>query len=208
MKKLFIIIALAAMSMPASAQETIKLPAPNKNVEMTLFSALQQRKSVREYADKDVDQQTLSQVLWAACGVNRPDDQLITAPSAMNRQDVVVFACTKDGAYRYEPIENELVKVSGKDLRASVAGPQRGVASAPVFLLLVSDQSRFGGHGPGATFGAMDTGYVSQNIYLACTSLGLGTVARYGMDRDALKKELGLADSMTLELNHPIGWLK
>lgn len=208
MKKLLVFIAVAAMTMTVKAQETVKLPSPNKDVAMTLYKALEQRKSVREYADKDVDLQTLSQVLWAACGINRADKGLLTAPSAMNRQDVVVYVCKKDGAFVYKPEANDLTKVSDKDLRTTLAGPQQGVASAPVFLLLVSDQSKFGGNSRGALFGAMDSGYVSQNIYLACASLGLGTVARYGMDRDTLKKELKLSDTMELELNHPIGWLK
>ncbi|SFF90710.1 SagB/ThcOx family dehydrogenase [Prevotella sp. KH2C16] len=208
MKRLLMMMAFVLMGMSAMAQDVIPLPTPDKNVEMSLFTALQRRRSVREYASRPIDLPTLSRVLWAACGISQPESGKITAASAMNRQDIQVYVCGEKGAYLFHPATNELTKVCGKDLRASLAGSQKGVATAPCFLLLVSDQAKFGGRGQGETFGAMDAGYVSQNIYLACTSLGLGTVARYGMDRDTLKRELGLADTQVMELNHPVGWTK
>lgn len=209
MKKILFFTALAMLSLGARAQGITQLPNPNKNAEMSLFSALQQRRSVREYMLKEIDNNTLSQVLWAACGVNRPESGKITAPSARNVQDILLYVVKADGAYLYNPAMNTLTQVSKKDLRKSVASRQEDVATAPVMLVLVSDQSKFGKSGDmDKTFGAMDAGYVSQNIYLACTALGLGTVARATMDEQVLKKELNLNDSQILELNHPIGWDK
>ena len=191
-----------------SAQD-VKLPAPDKNVKMTLMEALQQRASEREFSDKVIDDATLSQVLWAACGINRPDTKKITAPSAINAQDILVYVVRQDGAYLYLPESHSLRKVSSKDLRSEVAGRQVFAASAPVSLVLVSDKSKFGNRSQGAELmGSIDSGYVSENICLVCTALGLATVPRMTMNHDVLHKELGLTDQQVTLLNHPMGWRK
>ena len=102
----------------------------------------------------------------------------ITAASAINMQDVKIYVSSQTGVCLYNAKANTLTKVSDKD----------------------NDRA------PNDKFGAMDTGYVSQNIYLACTALGLKTVARATMDFDTLKRELNLAETSYLELNHPIGY--
>ena len=191
------------------AQNTIKLPEPDKNVPMTLYQALQQRKSVREYSSKDIDDMKLSQLLWAAVGINRPDGHL-TAPTAVNAQDITVYVCRKDGAYLYVAKDNALQKVSDKDLRKEVASAQQFAAEAPISLVIVTDNAKFrGGSTNGPTIsGAIDAGYVSQNIDLACEALGLVTVPRATMDKDALKKELKLTEAQNPILNHPVGYKK
>ena len=191
------------------AQNTIKLPEPDKNVPMTLYQALQQRKSVREYSSKDIDDMKLSQLLWAAVGINRPDGHL-TAPTAVNAQDITVYVCRKDGAYLYVAKDNALHKVSDKDLRKEVASVQQFAAEAPISLVIVTDNAKFrGGSTNGPTIsGAIDAGYVSQNIDLACEALGLVTVPRATMDKDALKKELKLSEAQNPILNHPVGYKK
>ena len=197
-----------ASTLFVSAQN-VKLPEPDKNVSMTLYQALQQRKSVREYSTKDIDDMKLSQLLWAAVGINRPDGHL-TAPTAINAQDITVYVCRKDGAYLYVAKDNTLQKVSDKDLRESVAANQKFAAVAPISLVIVTDNAKFrGGSTNGPTIsGAIDAGYVSQNIDLACEALGLCTVPRATMDKEALKKELKLTDSQNPILNHPIGYKK
>ncbi len=189
--------------------QNVKLPEPDKNVSMTLYQALQQRKSVREYSTKDIDDMKLSQLLWAAVGINRPDGHL-TAPTAINAQDITVYVCRKDGAYLYVAKDNTLQKVSDKDLRKSVASAQAFAAEAPISLVIVTDNAKFrGGSTNGPTIsGAIDAGYVSQNIDLACEALGLCTVPRATMDKEALKKELKLTDSQNPILNHPVGYKK
>jgi len=205
MKKIMMMAAAVLMAGCAVAQD-VQLPEPNKNVAMTLMDALQQRTSQRSYSDKAVDDATLSQVLWAACGINRPDSKRITAPSAINAQDILLYVLRADGAFLYQPISNSLKKVCSEDLRQPMAGPQQFAADAPVGLLLVSDQSKFRAHAE--RYGAMDAGYVSENIYLACTALGLNTVARAMMDAKVLSEKLGLAEHLVPMLNHPIGWPK
>ena len=187
------------------AQEVISLPQPEVNkLSMSLGEALQQRRSLREYSNQEISLQTLSTLLWAACGVSDPATGKITAPSAVNMQDVKVYVCAKDGVCLYNAKANTLTKVSDKDLREAIAGRQAFAKAAPISLVLVSTKDS--NRAPNDKFGAMDAGYVSQNIYLACTALGLKTVARATMDFDTLKRELNLADTSYLELNHPIGY--
>ena len=209
MKKGILTICLSIATVCVMAQDIVKLPEPDKNVPMTLYQALQQRKSVREYSSKDIDDMKLSQLLWAAVGINRPDGHL-TAPTAVNAQDITVYVCRKDGAYLYVAKDNALQKVSDKDLRKEVASAQQFAAEAPVSLVIVTDNAKFrGGSTNGPTIsGAIDAGYVSQNIDLACEALGLVTVPRATMDKDALKKELKLTEAQNPILNHPVGYKK
>ncbi len=204
----FYAIAIALMiGAGAFAQDVIPLPQPkwddNNGGKATLVEVLKNRRSEREYSKEALSDQVLSNVLWAACGINRPAEKKITAPSAINAQDVIVFVCRSDGAFRYDALNNTLIKVSSKDLRKDVAANQAFSAVAPVSLVLVSDLNKF--RSPRAELGAMDAGYVSENICLICTAMGLKTVPRATMNKEVLAKELGLIDNQILELNHPIG---
>ncbi|MBQ7427279.1 MAG: SagB/ThcOx family dehydrogenase [Prevotella sp.] len=205
MKKIILfVLALTTMG-SMQAQEVISLPQPEVNkLAMTLGDALQQRRSERQYSDKEISMQTLSTLLWAACGVSDAKTGKITAPSAINMQDVKVYVCAKNGVCLYNAKANTLTKVSDKDLREAIAGRQAFAKKAPISLVLVSTKDT--DRAPNDKFGAMDAGYVSQNIYLACTALGLKTVARATMDFDVLKRELNLSETSYLELNHPIGY--
>ena len=205
MKKIILfVLALTTMG-SMQAQEVISLPQPEVNkLAMTLGDALQQRRSERQYSDKEISMQTLSTLLWAACGVSDAKTGKITAPSAINMQDVKVYVCAKNGVCLYNAKANTLTKVSDKDLREAIAGRQAFAKKAPISLVLASTKDT--DRAPNDKFGAMDAGYVSQNIYLACTALGLKTVARATMDFDVLKRELNLSETSYLELNHPIGY--
>jgi len=206
MKKTMIALALVTlMSGSALAQDKMELPAPQfdeKSKQVTLVETLSKRQSERSFATTDLTLQELSNILWAACGINRPESKRLTAPSAVNAQDILVYVCRADGTWLYDAVQNTLTRVSTLDLRKAVAGRQEFAATAPVCLLLVSDISRLRGN---REYGAMDAGYVSENIYLICTAMGLKTVARAMMEKDALVRELGLTDSQIPMLNHPIG---
>ena len=205
MKKMILFVLALTWMGSMQAQEVISLPQPEvSKLSMTLGEALGQRRSERQYSDKEISQQTLSTLLWAACGVSDPKTGKITAPSAINMQDVKVYVCTKDGACLYDAKANTLTKVSDKNLLEAIAGRQAFAKAAPVSLVLVSTKDS--DRAPNDKFGAMDAGYVSQNIYLACTALGLKTVARATMDFDVLKRELNLPETSYLELNHPIAY--
>jgi len=205
MKKL-IVLALALMTMGTmQAQDVISLPQPEVNkLSMPLGDVLQKRRSERKYSSQEISLQTLSTILWAACGVSDPKTGKITAPSAINMQDIKIYVCSKDGACLYNAKANTLTKVYDKDLREILAGRQAFAKSAPITLLLVSTKDT--DRSPNERYGAVDAGYVSQNIYLACTALGMKTVARAQMDADALRQALNLPATTLLELNHPIGY--
>ena len=204
MKKLLTLALMMMLSTSMMAQSVQQLPAPkfDKKSNMSLIDVLQKRESVREYAADPLTDQELSNILWGACGINRPESKRLTAPSAVNAQDIIVYVCRADGAWRYDAQQNTLTRITELDLRKAVAGRQPFAANAPVCLLLVSDLSKLRGN---REYGAMDAGYVSENIYLICTAMGLKTVARAMMERDALVRELGLNDSQVPMLNHPIG---
>ena len=205
MKKLLTLALMMMLSTSMMAQSVQQLPAPKfdkKSSSMSLVDVLQKRESVREYAADSLTDQELSNILWGACGINRPESKRLTAPSAVNAQDIIVYVCRADGAWRYDAQQNTLTRITELDLRKAVAGRQPFAANAPVCLLLVSDLSKLRGN---REYGAMDAGYVSENIYLICTAMGLKTVARAMMERDALVRELGLNDSQVPMLNHPIG---
>ena len=205
MKKMILFVLALTWMGSMQAQEVISLPQPEvSKLSMTLGQALQQRRSERQYSNKEISMQTLSTLLWAACGVSDQKTGKITAPSAINMQDVKVYVCSKDGVCLYNAKANTLTKVSDKNLLEAIAGRQAFAKAAPISLVLVSTKDS--DRAPNDKFGAMDAGYVSQNIYLACTALGLKTVARATMDFDVLKRELNLAHTSFLELNHPIGY--
>lgn len=188
----------------------IQLSKPTDN-NVTLLQALKDRHSTRDFSNKEVTDEDLSTILWAACGFNRPESGMITAPSAMNSQDVVVFVFRKDGAFRYEPKDNCLVKVSEKNLRSLVNGPQPFESPAPLAIVIASNNAKLPESIPApvkARLGAIDAGYVSENICLACSALGLSTVPRMTMDTDGLKKELNLDNNFDLVLNNLIGYSK
>ena len=205
MKKLLTLALMMMLSTSMMAQNVQQLPAPKfdkKTSNVSLVEVLQKRESVREYAADPLTDQELSNILWGACGINRPESKRLTAPSAVNAQDIVVYVCRADGAWRYDAQQNTLTRITELDLRKAIGGRQPFAANAPVCLLLVSDLSKLRGN---REYGAMDAGYVSENIYLICTAMGLKTVARAMMERDALVRELGLNDSQVPMLNHPIG---
>ncbi len=198
--------ALLGLAMPlctASAQD-VALPSPTKStVEGSLTKALQDRKSTRTFTDKALSQQTLADLLWAADGVNRSDGRR-TVPSAMNRQDVVVYVGTAEGSFRYDAKAHKLVKIGSGDLRKAVAGRNQFIQTAPAVLLIASDTSLFNGN---MAISGIDVGTVVQNVYLYCAANGLGTVCCYaGEKTDEVQKFLGLKEGMKPFIYMPVGY--
>ena len=188
--------------------EKIKLPEVCKDVKMTLFDALQNRESSRNFAKRDLENDILSRLLWAADGINRPEIGKCTAPSAMDRHSVSIYVCRKDGAWLWNREENTLEKVCDKDLGEAVRNGQPTLEYVPVALVLVSDNGKFDENATEAplTVGALDVALICQNINLACTALGLANVPRLFMDVPALKKELGLSATQFPIMNNVVGY--
>ncbi|GFK93998.1 hypothetical protein NNJEOMEG_01836 [Fundidesulfovibrio magnetotacticus] len=200
----------AALPAPALAQQGgAALPAPALPGGKTLEAALRARQSVREYADKDIAPDILAGILWAACGVNRPDSGRRTAPSAHNRQEVSVWAAKADGLFLYDPKANALVRKAGGDLRA-LTGTQSFAAKAPLNLVYVADVEKAAGKTDEEklNYAWADTGFVSQNVYLYCAAMGLGTVVRASVDREALAKAMGLGATQRVIMAQSVGWPK
>ncbi|MDD3037512.1 SagB/ThcOx family dehydrogenase [Bacteroides sp.] len=211
MKKFQLILMCLLFAVAASAADkVIKLPKPNLNrTGGTVMKALSERHSTREYASKALSLSDLSDLLWAANGINRPDGKR-TAPSALNKQDVDVYVILPEGSYLYDAKTHQLNLVAEGDHRDAVAGGQAFVKEAPVSLVLISDVSRFGDakNIRNQLMGAVDVGIVCQNISLFCTTANLATVPRASMDINMLKTVLKLTDSQIPMMNHPVGYFK
>lgn len=193
-----------------AADKVIRLPKPNLNRNSEVMEAFANRHSTREYAAKALTLNDLSDLLWAANGINRPEEGKRTAPSAMNKQDVDVYVVLPEATYLYDAKAHQLNLVAEGDHRGAVAGGQAFVKSAPVSFLLVSDLSRLGDAKNTHTqlMGAVDAGIVSQNISIFCSAAKLATVPRASMDTAKLKSVLKLTDTQLPLMNHPVGYHK
>lgn len=204
---------LLAVTSAAYAQKPkdIQLNTPDKTGGKSIMQTLSDRHSNREFDTKELSLQDISDLLWAANGVNRPDGKR-TAPSAMNKQDVDLYVLMKDGAYLYDARTHALKGIATGDHRALISSSPGSQTSTtpPVGLVLVSDLSKFGSNATERAFqmGALDAGIVSQNINLFCSGKGFSTVPRMSMDNDGLKKVLRLTDSQIPMLNNPVGYPK
>jgi len=171
------------------------------------MSVLNERMSTRTFSGEKLPMQTLSNLLWAAFGINRPDGRR-TAPSAKNWQETEIYVATADGVYLWDAKKNALNTIVTKDIRA-MTGTQAYVKDAPVVLIYVSDYSKVdaGGLDKQILVGA-DTGLISENVYLFCASEGLATVVRALIDSDALAKELKLRPDQKIILDQCVGYPK
>ncbi|MDR0765964.1 MAG: SagB/ThcOx family dehydrogenase [Odoribacteraceae bacterium] len=209
MKHLLLVFAALLIAPLAQAQELkeIKLNAPDKTRGSAVMKALSERASSRAMSERELSLQDLSDLLWAAYGVNRPDGRR-TAPTAKNDQDIDLYVCLPAGTYLYDARNSLLKPVISGDLRPVLAAGQDFVKHAPVVLLIVSDYSRFKMNDVERSrlWGAMDGGIVSQNINIFCAAVGLVTVPRAYMDQPKLKEILGLSDTQMPVLNNPVGY--
>lgn len=157
-----------------------------------MMETLAERHSTREFSDKEISDTTLSSLLWAANGINRPDGHR-TAPSALNKQEIDIYVFDKKGVWLYEAPTNTLTPCVEGDHRSLLCGGQEFVTEAPLTLLLVANGDRFELTGPQANLMmAADAGIVCENINLFCSSAGLATVPRASMDTNAIVSLLGL----------------
>ncbi len=198
----------------ASAEETeiIKLPAPQIDGGMPLMKALKLRRSTRGGFGDDtkLSMQMLSNLLWAADGVNRPPNKR-TAPSAVDWQNVDIYVTTEDGLFLYDAQKHEL-KVLGKEDVRGVAGTQDFVAGAPLNLIYVADfaKAKFGDKvAPTAeTWSFAGTGAIGQNVYLFCASEGLACILRAFADADIIAKTLNLRPDQKFILAQTVAHFK
>jgi nitroreductase len=205
-----LVLATIGFSLNSAAQDLkpVKLPPPQTDGGRPLMQVLKDRKSTREFGPGTLSPQTLSNLLWAAFGINRPDGRR-TSPSAMNWQEMSIYVATPEGVYIYDAKDNALNPVLGGDFRAAT-GTQAYVKDAAVNLVYVSDLSKTGdAASPEAEmYTAADVGFIAQNVYLYCASEGLATVVRASIDKPALAKTLNLQPLQKIILAQSVGYPK
>ncbi len=200
MRTTLLTILLICLGYGMNAQE-IKLPAPDRSGGQPLMKSLNERKSTRSFSEKDLSDQQLSNLLWAANGFNREDKR--TAPTAMNRQELELYVISKKGVYSYNAKEHKLTLVKAGDYRKS-AGIQDYVYDAPLNILIVSDTNKAASQ----QYSYTNCGYISQNIYLYCASEGLATVARGAFKNEEVHELLQLSKSREVLLAQTVGFAK
>ncbi len=207
-----ILVAFAVLGCAASicAQElkTIKLPPPQRQGGMPLMQALNERKSSREFSPEKLPLPVLSNLLWATCGLNRPDGHR-TSPTASNRQEIDVYIAASDGLYLYEPKDHQLKQILTEDIRA-LTGTQPFPKDAAVNLIYVADLAKGGRTKPEDIefYSGTNTGFAAQNAYLFCASEGLAAVVRASVDRQVLAKAMRLRPDQKICLAQSIGYPK
>jgi len=212
MKRLIFVFAIIFLSLsvlPAHAAKELKpieLKPPRLSEGKLLMEALKERRSERSFSPRPLSIEVLSDLLWAADGINRPDSGKRTAPSAKNWQEIDIYVAMEQGLYLYNAVMNTLDPVIAEDIRADV-GLQGFTETAPVGLIFVTDLSKMSGEPDIDDFySAVDTGFISQNVYLYCASEGLSTVVLGWVNRDKLAERMGLADSQKIVLTQPVGY--
>jgi hypothetical protein len=200
----------------------IQLPSPAIDSDITVFRALGQRKTTREIGDEPLPMQLLSNLLWAACGVNRKIGPFgvagRTAASASNSQEIDLYVALKEGVYLYDALENRLLPVVASDLRAGALTPgQRGVdAKAPVQLIFVVDVHRLT-HTAGMqeprlqdpevqmAYYYVDTGLIAGNVYLFAAAQGLAAWF-HNCERTVLAQRLALRAEQHVLFAQSVGY--
>ena len=205
----FLLICPAFIYPQAQELKEIKLPAPQVDGGRPLMQALKERQSLREFGTEKLPLQVLSNLLWAADGVNRPDVKKRTAPSAVNWQNIDIYVALAEGLYLYDPLEHSLKPILGEDIRA-LTGRQDFVKDVPLNLVYVADFAKItrGTEEDKNFYSAAHTGFISQNVYLYCASEGLATVVRGMVDREALAKALKLRPDQKVMLAQSVGYPK
>lgn len=202
---MFVTAVVAALAVGA---QDVELPKPDTDGGFPVNKALAERRSVRSFdSSKRLSVQTVSNLLWAACGINRAENDMRTNPTARNLQEIDAYWFDQNGVYCYDPKANKLIEIVKGDYRGLVAGTaerrQDFVLDAPASIVLVADTTK-----PGLTAALIDAGIACENINLFCAGNGLATVPRMTMDACGIQKLLSLPDTSLPVLNNPVGYEK
>jgi SagB-type dehydrogenase family enzyme len=208
LRSIILVLLLSPALSLAQGLKPIALPAPQTDGGMPLMQALKNRHSTREFSSQKLPPQVLSNLLWAAFGINRSDGKR-TAPSAMNWQETDIYVAAADGLYVYDPKGNKLDPVVAQDLR-DATGRQPFVKDAPISLVYVADLAKVTGGSAEdkILYTGADAGFIAQNAYLFCASEGLNVVVRGGIPRDTLAAAMKLRPNQKIMLAQTIGYPK
>lgn len=190
----------------AGAADTIQLPKPQMTGGKPLMQAMSERHTSRDFGDRKLSPQVLSNLLWAAWGFNRGDRR--TVPTANNKQGMDVYVALPDGLFLYDAKANALKPVVDKDLRA-LTGRQDFVGKAPVNLIYVADFAKVTNTSDAdkLRYSAAHAGFMGQNVYLYCASEGLNTVFRAMFD-PGLEKAMKLRPDQKVIFCQTVGYPK
>jgi len=202
--------------------QAIALLEPQFGKGLSLKKALEKRQTIREISDRKLSLQLLSNLLWAAYGINRPIGPFgipgRTAASASNSQEIDIYVALKEGTYLYDGIQNKLLPVVSEDLRSLAIG--KGQANfgdhAPVRLIFVADINKLyntsGYQEPGLqnpdvqkSYYFIDTGLIAGNVYLFAASLGLAAWF-HNCNKPELSVKLGLREDQKVIFGQTIGY--
>jgi hypothetical protein len=193
-------------SLPTDGMQRIQLNKLDidNDQSISLQKALSLRKSNRSFSAKPISIDILSELLWAAFGINRKDSDGRTAPSAYNAKDITIFVLLPSGVYFFDASSFTLNPVFNKDIR-SITGSN---SIPPLELMYISDQSKWKNISKEEKnlFSAADAGFIGQNVYLYCASKGLATVIRGSINRNKLSSVLKLTSSQKVILVQSIGF--
>lgn len=209
MKKILFFVLAIALFINGFAQENkdIKLPAAIKSGGKPLMEALNKRSSERVFSAKELSMQELSDLLWAADGINRPESGKRTAPTAMNWQDMEIYVILKTGIYKYNPKDHLLEFIKAGNYM-KYAGKQDFVENAALNLVMVSDTSKMKNtaNEDRLLYAGIHAGAIVQNIYLYCASTELNTVTRRYVDIPELAKIIGLPQNKMIVITQTVGY--
>ncbi|PLX12756.1 MAG: hypothetical protein C0594_02015 [Marinilabiliales bacterium] len=186
-------------------EQNIKLPEVKFSEAQTIYKAFKERASKRNMTEKEFTLQEISNIMWAACGINR-DNGRSTAPLLWEHH---LYIANRHGIHKYDAQNNQLNKVLEEDIRAKMAF-QDFVQKAPIIIILAvntNDMSndwldRLGGKD---FYAANQTSVVSQNIYLCAAAMDISTVAMTYYDKKFVDDKLGFTEGMHSYIIHPIG---
>lgn len=199
-------ILTVAPSLAATAPTVMELPPPRGEGGKPLIQALKLRRSIREYSDRPLPVQVLSDLLWAAFGINRPSGDR-TAPYWRHIMVIDVYAAMADGVWLYEPKRHVMLPHLGTDIRAQT-GTQDFVANAPLNLVYVAHGERMPDIPATGRrlYASVDTGFIGQNVYLFCASEGLATVFRGAVDYEKLNRTMQLGVGQFVTFAQTVGY--
>ncbi len=206
LKILFTPLLLLGLAVSAADLAPVSLPPVPSSGGKPLIEALHQRQTIREIKTDPLPDAVLGNLLWAAFGINRPQNDHRTAPSAMNSQEIEIYVARRDGLYLYDPKPHQLKPVADVDLRGKTSGQAFGT-NAPVTLILVADLSRLekARRDTRLIYANFDAGCISENIYLFCASEGLATVV-HDLDRSPLQRAMKLGPNQHIIIAQAVGW--
>jgi nitroreductase len=201
-------LALASVLVTADELKPIPLPSPQTEGGKPLMDALRERHTTREFKPDKLPPQMLANLLWAAFGINRPQTGQRTAPSAMNSQELDIYAALPEGLFLYDAKSQQLTPILAGDIR-SKAGGQDTFRQAPVTLIYVADLPRLAKAKPETRpfYAGFDAGCVCQNVYLYCASEGLATVV-HDLDRASLATAMKIKLDQQIVLAQAVGFPK